>query len=149
MSAYTWTVRVTSTDGRTARVSSRRQQFVVTRPLTFDIEEEGVTALEYTLGALGAELVTGLRELARRRRLHLEDLEAVVTGELNNPLTYLEVVGEEGDAALSRVQMKLYISSSEPAETIEALVRQAVDLLPQARTFRGLVSLELQIHRML
>lgn len=145
MSAYTWTLRVTSTDGRTARVSSGRHQFVVTRPLTFDVEADGLSALEYTLGALGGELVTGLRELGRRRRVNLEALEAVVTGELNNPLTYLEVVGEEGDAALSRVQMKLYVSSSEPAATIEALVRHAVDLLPQARTFRSLVSLELVV----
>jgi uncharacterized OsmC-like protein len=147
VSAYTWTLRVTSAGGRAARVTIRRHQFIVTRPLTFDVEHEGLSALEYVLGALGAELVTGLREVARRRRLDLENLEVVVTGELKNPLAYLEVVGEEGDAGMSRVQLKLYIRSRESEETIRALLGDVVELLPLARTFRSLVHVDLHLVR--
>jgi uncharacterized OsmC-like protein len=144
MNPYTWTLRVTSPDRHTARVTTRRQQFAVTRPVNFDVEHDGISALEYALGALAAELVTGLREFAHRRRVDLDDLEAVVTGELKNPLTYLEVMGEEGDPSISRVHIKLYVTSREPEPAVQALFRQAVELLPLARTFRDLVRLDLQ-----
>jgi hypothetical protein len=145
MGLYAWTLRVTSPDRQTARVASGRRQFAVTRPLDFDAEHEGITALEYALGALGAELVTGIRELAKRRRLDVEDIEAVVVGELDNPLTYLEVVGEEGHPGISRVQVKIYVASSEREATVRGFVQQAIELLPLARTFRSLVRLELHV----
>lgn len=146
MNDHTWTLRVTAADHRAARVACRRQQFTVTRPLSFDSEHPGVTALEYALGAIGAELVTGLQELARRRRLELENLEVLVVGALRSPLAYLEVVGEERDSAVSRVRLKVYVTSSEPAEAIDRLVHEAVEILPLTRTFRSLVQLEVHIN---
>ncbi len=145
MDAFTWVLRVTSPDRHTARVASRRHQFVVTRPLDFDAEHDGITAIEYALGALGGEIVTGLRQIARRRRLDLEEIEAVVAGELKNPLAYLEVIGEERDPALSRVQMKIYVTSRESEATVQALFSEVVELLPLARTFRDLVRLDLHV----
>ena len=50
-----------------------------------------MSALEYVLGAIGADLVNGLQMLGRRRRIAIEQVEARVEGELNNPLTYLGV----------------------------------------------------------
>jgi uncharacterized OsmC-like protein len=145
MSAYAWTLRVTSPDRRTARVACRRQQFVVSRPLNFDSEHDGVSALEYALGALAGELVTGVRELARRRRLELDDVEAVITGELHNPLAYLEVAGETGDARVTRIALKVYVTSPAPEDAVKTLVRDATGILPLARTLRDLVRIELEV----
>jgi hypothetical protein len=145
MNGHAWTLRVTSPDRHTARVACRRQQFVVSCPLNFDSEHDGLSALEYALGALAGELVTGVRELARRRRLELDDVEAVITGELDNPLAYLEVIGETGDASVSRIALKVYVTSPAPEEAVQALVREAMNILPLARTFRGLVRIETQI----
>jgi hypothetical protein len=142
MNTVAWTLRVTSVDGRTARVATRRHQFAVSRPVSFDIEHDGITALEYALGAVGAEIVTGLRELARRRRLDIEDLEAVVSGELKNPLVYLEVVDEAGDAAIARIQVKVHVRSGESEAVVQTLFREALERLPLARTFRELIDLE-------
>lgn len=147
MGAFTWSLRVTSPDHRAARVASRKRQFAVSRPLDFDVQHEGITALEYALGALGAEFVTGLREIARRRRFDLEDLEAVVTGELNNPLTYLEVQGEVGHPGISAIYVKLYLASGEVEVAVRRFVDDAIELLPLARTFRSLLDLDLQVTR--
>jgi hypothetical protein len=145
MNGYSWTLRVTSPDRRTARVACRRQQFVISRPLNFDSEHDGLSALEYALGALAGELVTGVRELARRRRLDLDDVEAVITGELHNPLAYLEVAGETGDASVSRIALKVYVTSPAPEDAVQTLVRDAMNVLPLARTFRDLVRVEVNV----
>jgi hypothetical protein len=145
MNAFVWTLRVASPDRKTAKVASGRRQFAVARPLDFDAEHEGVTALEYALGALGGEIVTGLREMAARRRIDLEDVEAVVVGELDNPLAYLEVVGEEGHSGISKVQVKVYVRSPEDDAVLRRLFHQTLELLPLARTFRSLIQLDLQV----
>ncbi len=140
-----WTLRVTATGDRSARVVSRTQQFIVTRPLSFDAAQEGLSALEYALGALGAELVTGLREVARRRRVTLDNVEVVVTGTLENALAYLEVIGESGGSTLSQVALRLYVESPESEESVRAVCRDAIDLLPLIRTFRTHVRLDVEI----
>jgi hypothetical protein len=135
MSEPRWSLRVTATEPEAAHVVARRQQFVVGRPIHFDAHYEHVTALEYVLGALGAEIVNGLRVFASRRRLEIDDVEAVVHGELDNPLAYLEVIGEEGHAGLARVLVTVYVASPHGEEALRALWTDARERLPLVRTF--------------
>src|SRR5215831_2123266 len=103
MTAIMMSLRVTAPDSAAARVSVGRRQFSIGRPVEFDEVSPHVAALEYALGAVGGEVVNGLREFARRRRLELDAVEALVTGELENGLTYLEVIGERGKPTIRRI----------------------------------------------
>jgi hypothetical protein len=96
MDPITVTLRVTAPDPEVARVSAGRRQFSIGRPLELDELSPRVAAIEYALGAVGGEVVNGLRTFANRRRLAIDAVEAVVTGELENGLTYLEVIEEQG-----------------------------------------------------
>src|SRR5262245_58663616 len=96
MEPYRWSARVTSrvpspdSGGRSiADAWVRKHRFTVGAPLQFDREDARVSALEYVLGAFGADLVNGLHAVARERRIPLETAEAVVNAELENPLTTL------------------------------------------------------------
>ena len=93
-------MRVTAPDRRIARVSIGSRQFSIGRPLEFDDASPHVAAMEYALGAVGGEVVNGIRAFAARRRLGIDAIEAVVTGELAGGLTYLEVIGEDGSRGL-------------------------------------------------
>ena len=145
MNEFSWTLRITVTDDDAANVVTRRHQFAVGRPLHFDAEYQHVTPLEYALGALGAEIVNGLRQSAKRRRMELDDIEAVVDGELDNPLTYLEVVGEEGHPGLVRVLVKVYVSSPHDEQTWRTLWDETRERLPLVRTFSGALSLTVEV----
>src|SRR5215467_1411581 len=105
MNAMTLSLRVTAS-GPAARVWSGRRHFTIGRPIEFDEASAHVGAMECALGALGGEVVNGLREFARRRRLAIDAVEALVTGELVNGLTYLEVIGESGRPRLRRIAIK-------------------------------------------
>lgn len=128
-----------------AVVFVRKHCYKVGLPLHFDEEYEQIAALEYVLGAVGADLVNGLQALARKRRLSLDHVEAVVQGELNNPLTYLNVVGEQGHPGLERVAIKIYVSSPEPEEQIHQLWGDVLARSPLVRTFQKAVQLELNL----
>src|SRR4051794_20671826 len=101
--AHRWSVRVSSTGKDTARVFVRKHQFTVGAPVHFDEEYGQVSALEYVLGAAGAELVHGLVSLGRRRRLAIDHAEAVVQGSLDDALAYVGAVGAAGHAGLAEV----------------------------------------------
>jgi OsmC-like protein len=111
----------------------------------FDRAYEAVSALEYVLGAIGADLVNGLQALARKRRVAIERIEAVVEGELNNPLAYLGVIGETGHPGLQRVQVKVYVASLEEEAAIRRLWQEVLATSPLVYTFQAAIRLDLRL----
>jgi hypothetical protein len=145
MEGYTWTLRVSGTERGQATVFTRQHQFRVGAPVHFDRAYKAVSALEYVLGAIGADLVNGFQTLAHRRRVAIEQVEAVVEGELNNPLAYLGVVGEAGHPGLEKVRVRVYVASSEEEVTIQRLWQEMLATSPLIHTFQPAIQLELKL----
>ena len=140
-----WTVRVRADGRRRAVAYARQHRFEVGAPVEFDREASAVSALEYALVALAADLVGTFQEHARRSRVPVDAAEAVVTGALNNPLTVLRVVGEEGHPGLERVTLKLYVVSSAPPDDVRRVWDDARALSPLARTLGTALDLDLEL----
>jgi len=139
------TLRVRATGGRGVRVTTRGVQLSIGRPVEFDAEATEASALECALAAIGAEIVGGLKEVARRRRLAIDDVEAVVKGTLEAPLVYLGVVGETGRPRLSTVSVRVYVSSPEEGELIERAFHDAMMVLPLVGTLRAATNLTTEL----
>jgi len=143
MDAITLSLRVTAS-GPAARVSAGRRQFSIGRPVEFDEASPHVAALEYALGAAGGEIVNGLREFARRRRIEIDAIEALVTGELTHALAYLEVVGETGTPRLARLAVKVFVSAPD-GDAIRALFADVLDRLPLIGTLKSTVDVKTEL----
>jgi hypothetical protein len=144
MTAITISLRVTAPGAAIARVSVGRRNFSIGRPVEFDDASQHVSALEYALGAVGGEVVNGLREFARRRRLAIDAIEALVTGELQGGLTYLEVIGEIGQPRIRRIAIRVFVASVDPAAT-RALFDEMIGRLPLLSTLREAVDLDVEL----
>lgn len=140
---FVWRARVTCAAPHRADVHVRRHHFVVGKPVEFDVASEAVSAIEYLLGALGADLVNGMRAVARRRRVAIDRIEAAVEGSLDNPLTHLSVIGETGHAGLARASVKMYVSSLDSESEVRAAWNETIERSPIVRTLRDAVKLEL------
>jgi hypothetical protein len=138
------TLRVTTSGADEARVSTRRQQFAVGRPMEFDDAAPRIAAIEYALGAIAGEVVNGLRDFASRRRIDIEHVEAVITGELEHGLTYLEVVGEEGRPAITRVHVKVFVASTDESG-VRRLWPVLLERLPLFCTLRSAFPIDLEL----
>jgi hypothetical protein len=138
------TLRVTTADADLARVTVRRQQFTVGRPIEFDRAAPRVAALEYALGAAGAEVVNGLRVFASRRRIEIDAVEAVVTADLENALAYLEVIGEAGRSVLQRIHIKVFISCAD-RQAVGDVFQAMLDRLPLTGTLRAATELTTEL----
>jgi hypothetical protein len=144
MDAITICLRVTAPEPNVARVSVGRRQFSIGRPMEFDEASPRVSAIEYALGAVGGEVVNGLRTFANRRRLAIDAVEAVVNGELEHGLTYLEVVGEEGRPKIARIHVKVFVASGDAAAT-GRLFEHVLDRLPLVCTLRAALTLTTEL----
>jgi hypothetical protein len=143
MNALTLSLRVTAT-GPAASVSIGRRQFAIGRPVEFDEASAQVSALEYALGAAGGEIVNGLREFARRRRIDIDAIEALVSGELDGALSYLEVVGETRPPRITRIAVKVFVTAPDEA-AVRALFEDMLDRLPLTCTLRSALELKTEL----
>ena len=142
---YTWTLRVSTACKDRATVFVRQHQFPVGAPVQFDAAYDAITALEYVLGAIGADVVNGFRALARKRRVEVDHVEAFIEGALNNPLTYLGVVGESGHPGLEQVSVKVYAASIATEAEIQRVWQEMLDKSPLVRTFQPAIRFELSL----
>lgn len=143
--ALAWNARVTSGARDRAVVHVRRHRFTVGKPVEFDADADTVSAVEYVLGALGADLVNGLLAVARRHRVDVERVEATVEGRIDNPLTHLAVVGETGHPGLTRATVKVYVSSLDPEENVRRAWEETLERSPLVRTLRDAMELDLTL----
>src|SRR4029077_432549 len=144
MPAISISLRVTAPGPADARVSVGRRQFSIGRPVEFDEASPHVAALEYALGAVGGEVVNGLREFARRRRSPIDAVEALVTGELEDGLAYLEVIGEAGRPRIRRIVVKAFVASVDHQAT-HALFHEMIGRLPLVNTLREAIDLDVEL----
>ena len=142
---FVWRARIAADAPGRASVYIRRNSFLVGPPLAFDQEAETVNALEYLLGALGADVLNGFRAEAKRRRVRLDHAEATVEGRLDNPLTHLKVVGEVGHPGLTEATVKVYASSPDAEEAVREAWTDALERSPLVRTLRSSVNLTLEL----
>ena len=141
---HVWTLRIASPQPERATAYVRRHRFDVGVPLAFDEDYAEVTALEYALGALAADVVMGVRRAARRHRLVIDNVEAIVRGTVDNPLTWLRVVGESGHPGLATISLKVYVGSTDDVERVDTAFAEALEASPLARTFGDSVRLHIE-----
>lgn len=62
---------------------------------------------------------------------------------LNNPLAYLDVVGEQGTTAIEQISARVYISSFASEADIQMLWAEMLERSPLVNTLRPAVKLDL------
>ena len=144
MDTIAFSLRVTAPSPDLARVSIGRRQFSIGRPLEFDEASPHVSAIEYALGAVGGEIVNGLRAFADRRRLRIDAVEAVVSATLESGLTYLEVIGEQGQPKIARIHVKVFVSALDVAAT-HTVFEDMLGRLPLVCTLRAALVLTTEL----
>ncbi|MCC6739527.1 MAG: hypothetical protein IT452_10825 [Planctomycetia bacterium] len=145
MDPLSWTVRVAASGPEAATSYVRRHKVETGDAVAFDVEAPRVSALEQVLSAIGADLVTGLLKRAKKRRLEIDSVEAVVEGTLGNPLVTLDVLGEEGDPGLRSVAVRVYVSTLHMPADIDPVWSETVTRSPLVATFRRAADLQLSI----
>lgn len=146
---YTWTARVRGAGANEATAYMRNHAFTVCRQASFKEADPHLSAIEYFLGALGGDLVTGFAAHAARRGIIMDALEASLSGHLNNPLAFLGVVGETGHAGFEAIRGTLYVSADADQATLQHVWQETLARSPLVNTLQRCVALSLDLRSML
>lgn len=138
-------VRVRGRPEGVARAYCRKHTFDISAPLGVGDEEAAPAGVDYLLGALGGELLTGFAREAERRGIELSGLEATVQGRLNNPLRAVGVIGESGHPGFEAIEATLYVGAMADADALDDIWRTALDRAPLVHTLERCVSLSLEL----
>ena len=144
-----WTVRVEGGRDRGTKVYSRNHVFTVGQQASFDVEDERLSAVEYLLGALGADLTEGFQVAAARRRIPVAAIEMRLSGRLNNALTHLGVIGEEGHPGFESIIGTLYVSADAAPSVLEELWRTTLERSPLFNTLKPCVAMTISLEAVL
>ena len=141
---YICSVRVRCMD-EGQKVYARSHAFTVGEQANFGGTDTHASAVEYLLGALGGDLVRGVQAQATRSRIRIDAMELSLSGRLNNALTHLGVIGEEGHPGFESIEGTLYMNSSADEEVIQRIWNTALQRSPLVNTLRRCVQLSLTV----
>ena len=140
-----WSLRVEAYSREGAKVYSGRHAFEVSKQLSFADEVDKPSAVEYFLGAVGGDLVSGFRTQAARNGVEIDGLELTISGRLGNPLVPLGVIGAQGNPGFESISATLYVSSEADEQRIRGIWRSTVEVSPLVKTLEGCVKLSLEL----
>jgi len=144
-SDHVWSLRVEGTENREAKVYSGKHAFSIGRPASFADDDDQPSAVEYLLGALGGDIVTGFRLQAGKQGVQVDGLELIVSGRLGNPLVSLGVIGAEGKPGFESISATLYVSAEADGPTLQRVWRSTLAISPIVTTLEGCVALALDL----
>jgi len=140
---YEWRARVRSTGHLRSTVYCRNFSFEVGQPASFEEKDRAPSAVEYVLGALGADLATAYATECARAGLTVDDVEITVRGKLANVLAHLGL--EEGDPSFARIAVKCFASTPEDEGAVRAAWDRTVERSPLVATLRKAVECEIKL----
>jgi uncharacterized OsmC-like protein len=101
--------------------------------------------VEYLLGALGADIVSGFRMIAEERGIAVDDVEMRLSGRLGNALVYVGVIGEEGDPGFAEITGTLYVSAGTDESALQDVWQTTLARSPIFNTLKKGVQLKLDM----
>lgn len=143
---YAWTSRVSWTGAGGATAYARNHAFTVGGQASFREADAHPDAVEYLLGALGGDLISGFASQATRRGVEVDAMEASIFGRLNNPLVFLGVVGESGHPGFETISCTLYVSADAEETILKEIWQTTLARSPLVNTLDRCVDLTLNLH---
>jgi uncharacterized OsmC-like protein len=143
--AFSWTARVRSISRDRSIVYARDKSFAAGRAASFKQTDAQPSAVEYLLGALGADIVSGFWMIAEESGIEVDDVEMRLSGRLGNALVYVGVIGEVGDPGFAEIAGTLYVSANAEESALREVWQTALARSPIFNTLKKGVQLKLDM----
>lgn len=128
-----------------ATVYARNHSFTVGQPVSFKERDPHPSAIEYLLGALGADLANGFAKEAARQGIVIDAMEMAISGRVENVLVHLGVIGETGEPLVSEVTGTLYVSTDGDENALQAAWQATLQRSPIANTLKHAATIAIEL----
>lgn len=140
---FKWKARVSWLAGDRSTAFTRNNSFLIEKQASFKEKDPYPSAIEYLLGALGGDIAAGFHSVAPRFGVSIDALEVSLSGQLNNSLVLLGVIGESGHPGLETIEGRIYISADAEEKTLQEIWEVVQTRSPLVNTLKRSVELKL------
>lgn len=141
---YEWRVRTRATAPLQSTVYCRNFSFKVGQAASFEEKDKNPSAIEYLAGALSASLSTSYATECAKSGLKVDDVEITLRCKLKNVLAHLGL--EEGDASISSMDIKCFVTSMEDESTLKKVWQETLDRAPLYLTLKKSVAVNMKFN---
>ena len=124
--AYTSSFRMFVSPKNEAKFYTRNQSLTLKEIATFDAKASTLSSVELFVASFMSSYLFTLKKEAKKENILLDELEARFTCTLENPLTLLNVIGFEDEAAIKSLQGDIFIYSEAPSLALHTLCQNAL-----------------------
>ena len=140
---YEWRARIRRSAPLVETVYCRNFSFIAGQPASFEEKDAHPSAIEYLLGALGADLVAVFAGECSRAGLTIDDIEMTVRGRLHNVLVHLGL--EEGDPSLRSLEIKCFASTMDEERAVRVAWERTIVRSPILATLAKATEVETRL----
>ncbi|MCI0182194.1 MAG: OsmC family protein [Acidibacillus sp.] len=141
---YTWSVRIRGAEGLHAKVYARNHSFLAGQSADFGATVDAPSGLDFVVSALGSDLVVGLKAVASRSKVVLDEVECTVRATLNNVL-YALLLEDDGSPAIDQITVVLYVATATDELQIKQLFEKVLERSPLYQTLRKATKIDVRI----
>jgi hypothetical protein len=131
-------LRVVSRDLKTVQVFTGKNAFAVEAQVSFDSEHLIPSSTESFLGSLAASMMFAILEQAKREHIAIDEIEAKLKGNVENPLSLLGVHGYERSPVLSGIRVDIYLCVDKDENSLNELCQRALKNSVLYNTLKGM-----------
>jgi TusA-related sulfurtransferase len=142
---YAWSARVRWAGEQQSRVFTRTHSFSVCKQTNFTEETVYPSAVEYLLGALGGDIVSGFQQQAAKRNVSIDALELAISGRLDNVLVSVGVVGAGGHPGFESIKVTLYVGTDADESSVLDAWSATLAASPLVNTLEHCAALSLHV----
>jgi OsmC-like protein len=132
---HSFPVRIQRTSAGEARAYARAEAFAIGSQASLRESDNAPSAVEYAIGALGGDLICGFERAAEAEGVPIQAIEISLNGRLDNILTHLGVVGEQGHPGFAAIEGTAYVGSDADEPAIRRAWQRTLDRSPLYHTF--------------
>ena len=95
--------------------------------ISFDSEKEEFTSIDFFVSSIVSELILTMTKVAKKRNAILQDIEAKVNLDIDNPMYLLNVIGFEDKSIINKINIDIYFFSFYEGEELQEFLDEVLD----------------------
>lgn len=108
------------------KIYHEKSSFFVDHAINFDVENERFASIDLFVTGVVSDIILTMRNVAKKRNILIQDMEAKVRVTIHNPMATLFVVGYDEISFIEQIVLDLYYFTFLEKEEREVFLREVL-----------------------
>ena len=122
------------------KVYNEKSYIPVDSSISFDSEKEEFTSIDFFVSSIVSELILTVMRVAKKRNTILQDIEAKVNLDIDNPMYLLNVIGFEDKSIINKIDIDIYFFSFYEGEELQEFLDEVLNRTLIYNSIKNLVN---------